>query len=57
MTKKKENILIINNDHLKDLNEICDECKKKDESVSQNLIIYSYKICESCRLSKTIFPI
>ena len=39
------------------LDEICEECKTRDESVSQNLIIYSYKICESCRLSKTIFPI
>ena len=36
---------------------ICEECKKKTESVSQNLIMYGYKICESCRLSKTIFPI
>ena len=57
MTKKKENILIINNDHLKDLNEICDECKKKDESVFQNLILTGFKICKSCRISKTIFPI
>ena len=57
MTKKKENILIINIDHLKDLNEICDECKKKDESVSQNLILTGFKICKSCRVSKTIFPV
>ena len=40
-----------------DLNNNCEECKKKNESVSQNLIMYGYKICESCRLSKTIFPI
>ena len=38
-------------------NNICEECKKENESVSQNLIIYGYKICESCRLSKTIFPV
>ena len=42
---------------LKDLNDICDECKTEDESVSQNLILTSFKICKSCRLSKTIFPI
>ena len=42
---------------LKDLDDICDECKKKDESVSQNLILTGFKICESCRLSKTMFPI
>ena len=41
----------------KELNNICEECKKENESVSQNLIMYGYKICESCRLSKTIFPV
>jgi len=40
-----------------DLNDICDECKKKDESVSQNLILTGFKLCKSCRVSKTIFPI
>ena len=42
---------------LKDLNNICDECKNEDESVSQNLILTGFKICKSCRTSKTIFPI
>ena len=42
---------------LKDLDNICDECKEEDESVSQNLILTSFKICKSCRVSKTIFPI
>ena len=41
----------------RDLNNICDECKTEDESVTQNLILTSYKICKSCRVSKTIFPI
>ena len=41
----------------KDLNGICEECKKEDESVSQNLILTGFKICKSCRTSKTIFPI
>ena len=36
---------------------ICEECEKKDESVTQNLIIYGYKICNSCRISKSIFPV
>ena len=40
-----------------ELNNICEECKKENESVSQNLIMYGYKICESCRISKTIFPV
>ena len=47
----------INNDILNDLNDICDECKNKDESVSQNLILTGFKLCKSCRVSKTIFPI
>ena len=40
-----------------ELNDICDECKKIDESVTQNLILTGFKICKSCRVSKTIFPI
>ena len=46
---KEENLVEINN--------YCEECKKKDESVSQNLILTGFKICNSCKLSKTIFPI
>ncbi len=44
-------------DNLKDLDDVCDECKNKDESVSQNLILTGLKICKSCRVSKTIFPV
>ena len=40
-----------------ELNNICEECKKEDTSVKQNLIMHSYKICKSCNLAKTIFPI
>ena len=40
-----------------ELDNICEECKKDDESVSQNLIMLGYKICDSCKISKTIFPI
>ena len=36
---------------------ICEECKKEDESVNSNLIITGYKVCNSCKLSKTIFPV
>ena len=42
---------------LKDFNNFCEECKKEDKSVSQNLILTGFKICKSCRTSKTIFPI
>tara|TARA_B100000700_G_C14993035_1_gene832299 strand:+ start:935 stop:1105 length:171 start_codon:yes stop_codon:yes gene_type:complete len=43
--------------YLKDFNNRCEECKKEDESVSQNLILIGFKICKSCRTSKTIFPL
>ncbi len=41
----------------KELNDICDECKQEDESVTQNLILTGFKLCKSCRVSKTIFPL
>ena len=40
-----------------ELNDICDECQKKDETVTQNLILTGYKLCNSCRTSKTLFPL
>ena len=42
---------------LNEFNNQCEECKREDESVSQNLILVGFKICKSCRTSKTIFPI
>ena len=47
----------VKEDDLKDFNNKSDECKKEDESVSQNLILTGFKLCKSCRTSKTIFPI
>ena len=55
MIKKKE--LINGNNRIKDRDNICEECKKEDESVLQNLVLIGFKICKSCRVSKTIFPI
>tara|TARA_Y100000816_G_scaffold51681_1_gene33129 strand:- start:522 stop:683 length:162 start_codon:yes stop_codon:yes gene_type:complete len=43
--------------NFEELDDVCDECKKEDESVSQNLILTGFKLCKSCRLSKTIFPV
>ena len=42
---------------IEELNNICDECKEEDESVTQNLILTGFKLCKSCRISKTIFPL
>tara|TARA_B100000214_G_C23585840_1_gene453987 strand:+ start:131 stop:262 length:132 start_codon:yes stop_codon:yes gene_type:complete len=36
---------------------VCEECKNEDESVKNNLIMTGYKLCDSCKLSKTIFPV
>ena len=47
----------LNEKDLKDLNNLCEECIKEDESVSQNLILTGFKVCESCRTSKTVFPL
>ena len=55
MTKKSEEM------HKEEKNpisrNICEECKKIDESVYQNLILTGFKICNSCRVSKTLFPV
>ena len=41
-----------------DLNNICEECKKKrKESVTHNLIKHGYKVAKFIRVLKTIFPI
>ena len=53
MTKKKD----IQDTNRNEFDEICEQCKKKDESVFQNLILTGFKICESCKISKTIFPV
>tara|TARA_B110000037_G_scaffold128538_1_gene146104 strand:- start:723 stop:887 length:165 start_codon:yes stop_codon:yes gene_type:complete len=53
--KKNKNIDV--SDKFEKIDNFCEECKKKDKSVSQNLILTGFKICNSCRISKTIFPI
>ncbi len=49
----------INKDRIieKELDDICEECKKEDNSVTENLILTGYKLCKSCRISKILFPI
>ena len=46
-----------NDEEVLELNDFCEECKKEDLSVSQNLILTGFKTCNSCKTSKTIFPI
>ena len=40
-----------------EVSDVCEESKKEDENVKANLIMFGYKICNSCKTSKTIFPI
>jgi hypothetical protein len=54
MNKKNEDN---KEEKLKEINNYCEECRKEDKSVSQNLILIGFKICNSCKISKTIFPI
>ena len=56
MTKGMENKNLKKSD-LDDFNNKCDECKNEHESVKQNLILTGFKICKSCRTSKTLFPL
>ena len=55
MTEKFKDDLKEND--LKTLNNICEECEIEDQSVKENLILSGVKICSSCRVSKTVFPV
>ena len=54
MNDEKKNV---KDEDLKNFNNFCEECKKEDDNVKSNLIMFGYKICNSCKTSKTIFPI
>jgi len=47
----------LNEEKILELDNLCEECKKEEESVSQNIILTGFKICNSCKISKTLFPI
>ena len=55
MTKKLNNL---DKDHKhEELNNKCENCSIENETVCQNLILTGFKVCESCRISKTIYPV
>ena len=54
MKKDKKNNI---SQKFEEIDNFCVECRKVDESVSQNLILIGFKICNSCKISKTIFPV
>ena len=40
-----------------EINNICEECGVKQEDVFQNLILTGFKICNSCKIHKIIYPL
>ena len=54
MTKKAK---VVDKKNLDKLDNIWEECNQEYESVHQNLIMHGYKICNSCKTSKNIFPV
>ncbi len=54
MNKKDDNFVL--EESLK-MDDLCEECKNYHESVKTNFIMHSFKLCDSCKISKTIFPI
>ena len=53
----KKNKKIEVSEKFEEIDNFCEECKKEEESVSHNLILIGFKICNSCKISKIIFPI
>ena len=53
----KKNKKIEVSEKFEEIDNFCEECKKEEESVSHNLILTGFKICNSCKTSKTIFPV
>tara|TARA_B100000941_G_C28419930_1_gene508232 strand:+ start:594 stop:755 length:162 start_codon:yes stop_codon:yes gene_type:complete len=36
---------------------VCEKCGKTDDEVDSNYLLFGYKLCKSCKLVETIFPI
>tara|TARA_E500000178_G_scaffold168296_1_gene167643 strand:+ start:158 stop:304 length:147 start_codon:yes stop_codon:yes gene_type:complete len=35
----------------------CEKCGKENESVHANYLLYGFMVCESYKISETLFPI
>jgi|TARA_Y100000816_G_C25788401_1_gene413221 hypothetical protein len=55
MGKKKDSNIVLEKSLEND--NICEECHYFDSSVKENLIMHSFKLCNSCKTSKIIFPV
>ena len=53
----KKNKKIEVSEKSEEIDNFCEECKKEEKSVFQNLVLTGFKVCNSCKISKTIFPI
>ena len=48
---------INNEENIDKLDNVCEECGTRQDNVFQNLILTGFKICNSCKILKTIFPL
>ena len=53
--KNDEHIVLEDNED--NPHNIYEQCKNEEQSVTTNLITNSYKICDSCKMYKTIVPV
>lgn len=35
----------------------CEKCEIENETVYANFLLYGFMICDSCKISETIFPV
>jgi len=35
----------------------CEKCGKENETVHANFLLYGFMVCESCKISETLFPV
>ena len=35
----------------------CAKCGKENETVHANFLLYGFMVCESCKISETLFPV
>ena len=57
MKDEDKEYFIASKNENKKFDKICEECKNFSESVRSNLIMHGFKVCDSCKLAKNIFPV
>jgi hydrogenase maturation factor HypF (carbamoyltransferase family) len=47
----------MHDDQLKPLIAKCEKCGIENETVNPNFLLYGFMVCESCKISDTLFPV